>query len=145
MAAFMKNDSSIGAGPLMVMDTDVFGSARSNRCIISWHRRGSRCSPRCCRSCRKYPDDGPGHCHTVSHYRRQYSVAWRAYPDSHSENDDCSFRSAFSCKHPGRIFLFPLEGIDACSEGELARHVFLQTPGENIAPAAVTGVTTLGM
>ena len=30
IAAFMKNASTIGAGPLMVMDTDVFGSQRSN-------------------------------------------------------------------------------------------------------------------
>ena len=29
MAAFMKNPSSIGAGPLIVIDTEVLGSARS--------------------------------------------------------------------------------------------------------------------
>ncbi|MBV6406095.1 MAG: hypothetical protein GFGODING_02880 [Flavobacteriales bacterium] len=29
IAAFMKKPSSMGAGPLMVMDTEVFGSLRS--------------------------------------------------------------------------------------------------------------------
>jgi hypothetical protein len=29
MAAFMKKPSSIGAGPLMVIDTEVVGSQRS--------------------------------------------------------------------------------------------------------------------
>ena len=45
-----------------------------------------------------------------------------------------SLRSAFSGKHSGWIFSFSLEGVDAGSEREGTRQVFLQMPFGQILP-----------